>query len=127
MASGLLSSRLILNGGAMDISVVNLIAGIVGGALGSVSTYWFTKKRERDTELRKEKFLHYKAFMESLSGIMDGESSPEQQQAFQVAGNNLALFAPQSVIEAVNIFREGIRLSNPTRLEDHDRLYKNCC
>ena len=86
-------------------------------------SYWFTKKREREAEWRKEKLGYYKAFIESISGTLEGESTPEGHRAFSKATNNLLLFAPQSVIEALNEFRTEIRVSNPHRSpEKYDLL-----
>jgi hypothetical protein len=86
-----------------------------GALLLAGSTYWFTKKREREAELRKEKLDHYKTFVASLSGIMTDEGTPDGQRAFARASNNLNLIAPQSVIEALQKFQHEIRVSNKCR------------
>jgi hypothetical protein len=87
------------------------------------TTYWFTKQREREAELRREKLEHYKDFVSSLSGIVSGEATPEGQQAFSRACNKLNLVAPQAVIEALQRFQQEIKVSNPKRSnEQHDRL-----
>lgn len=87
------------------------------------ATYWFTKKRERDAELRKEKLEHYKEFVASLSGIVSGESTPDGQRAFARACNKLNLIAPQAVVKALQDFQQEIKVSNSQpNAEHHDRL-----
>ena len=103
------------------INVVSLATSLIVsifGICGVIVTYWFTKKRELEADLRKEKLCYYKALIESLSGIIVDEATPEGQEAFSRAGNNLLLFAPQPVIECFYKYREGIRGAN----DDHDRL-----
>jgi len=87
------------------------------------ATYWFTKKREREAEIRKEKLEHYKEFVASLSGIISGESSNESQRAFSLACNKLNLVAPQVVLEALQVFQSEIKTANTNQSnERHDRL-----
>ncbi len=107
----------------METPIAAAVIALFGSLLAAALTYWFTKQREREAEWRKEKLAHYKAFIESLSGIVEGDSSPEGHRAFAKATNNLLLFAPQSVIAALNEFRFEIRVSNTNRTqEQHDRL-----
>lgn len=63
------------------------------------ATYWFTKKREREAELRKEKLEQ--EFVASLSGIVSGEGTPDGQRAFACACNKLNLVALQRVVKAL--------------------------
>lgn len=107
----------------METAIATALIALLGSLLVAVLTYWFTKQREREAEWRKEKLAHYKAFIESFSGIIEGDSSPEGHQLFAKTTNNLLLFAPQSVIAALNEFRHEIRVSNTNRKqEEHDRL-----
>lgn len=107
----------------MDTAIITALIALLGSLLVAVVTYWFTKKREREAEWRKEKLAYYKAFIESLSEIVEGDSSPEGHRSFAKATNHLLLFAPQAVIAAVNDFRDEISLSNTSRSqEEHDRL-----
>lgn len=107
----------------MSIQFLNALIAAVGSVLVAAATYWLTKKQERNAELRKEKLEHYKAFIASLSGILVKESSPEGQKAFALACNNMLLFAPQAVLEALRSFQEETRTSNPNRQNDrHDEL-----
>lgn len=108
----------------MNTSVIVSIIGVIGTIVAGAVTYWSTKKREREAEWRKEKLAYYKSFIESMSGIVDGDATPEGQRQFARATNNLLLFAPQEVITSLNAFREEIRASNPTRSrEGHDKLF----
>ncbi len=102
--------------------IIAVIAGLFAVG-GSAFTYWSTKKRERETELRKEKLEHYKEFVSSLSGVIEAESTPEGQRAFSRACNKLNLVAPQSVILALQAFQQEIKVSNQDRSpERHDEL-----
>ena len=105
------------------ITITVAVIGLAGTLAVAGITYWTTKRREREAEWRKEKLAHYGAFIESLSGIVAEDSTLEGQREFARASNNLLLFAPQGVIEALDAFRREIRLSNPERSrESHDRL-----
>jgi hypothetical protein len=100
-------------------SVIAALVAIVVAVL----TYRAAKEREREAEWRKEKLGYYKTFTESLSGIIEGDATPDGHRAFAQATNNLLLLAPQSVVEAVTAFREEIRVANFRRSgEAHDRL-----
>ena len=107
----------------METPIVTAVIALFGSLLAAAITYWFTKRREREAEWRKEKLAHYKAFIESLSGVVEGDASPDGHKEFAKATNNLLLFAPQSVIAALNDFRFEIRISNTNRTsERHDHL-----
>jgi hypothetical protein len=61
---------------------------------------------------------YYKAYIESMSGILENESTPEGQIAYSKACNNLLLFAPKSVIEAMYELRDEGKRGN----QRHDEL-----
>jgi len=99
------------------------LIGLVWSVLLAGITYWFTKQRERDAELRKEKLEHYKDFVASLSGIISGEATAENQRAFSLASNKLMLVAPQKVIEALRGFQQEIKVTNLNKsIDRHDEL-----
>lgn len=107
----------------MTPAVIAAFIGLTGSLVVAVVTYWFTKQREREGEWRKEKLAYYKSFIESMSGIVEGDATPEGHLAFARATNNLLLFAPQPVLVALNAFRHEIRTANQNRtLERHDKL-----
>ena len=103
-----------------------LITSIVtaSGAVGVAgASYWFTKKREREAELRKEKLAHYKDFVACLSGVIEGEYTSEGQREFSFACNKLNLVAPNAVIRALQEFQQEIKVTNENKCkEEHDRL-----
>lgn len=105
----------------MAAEIITSILTASGAIAVAGTSYWFTKKREREAELRKEKLEHYKDFVFSLSGIISGESTAESQRAFSLACNKLNLVAPQSVIIALQRFQKEIKNINVS-LERHDQL-----
>ena len=86
-----------------------------GAVVVAGTSYWFTKKREREAGLRKEKLAHYKDFVACLSGIISDEFTSGDQRAFALSCNKLNLVAPQSVIVALQKFQEEIKISNDTK------------
>lgn len=108
----------------MPAEVATAIIAAPGALIVAAAGYWFTKKRERDAELRKEKLDHYKEFVASLSGIISGEAGAEGQRAFALACNKLNLVAPQAVLTALQNFQQEIKASNPSprNLSRHDDL-----
>jgi len=109
----------------METPVAVALLGLAGSLLVAAVTYWFSRQRDLDAERRKEKLAYYKAFVESLSGIVDGDSTSEGQLLFARTTNNLLLFAPQRVLDAVNAFRSEISMSNAKNRtqEKHDALF----
>lgn len=107
----------------MAAELVTALIASSGALILAGATYWFTKKREREAELRKEKLEHYKDFVASLSGIVSGESTPEGQRTFARACNKLNLVAPQAVVKALQAFQQEIKICNTNRSNaQHDRL-----
>ena len=107
----------------MPAEIVTAIIAASGAVLLAGATYWFTKKREREAELRREKLEHYKDFVASLGGIISGESTDDAQRAFSRACNRLNLVAPQVVLEALQAFQQEIKVSNSDRsTQRHDEL-----
>jgi hypothetical protein len=107
----------------MPAEIATAVITASGAVILAGTSYWFTKKRERDAELRKERLAHYKDFTSSLSGIISGEETPEGQRTFSRACNNLNLVAPYAVLQALQEFREETRVSNPSpNRERHDLL-----
>jgi hypothetical protein len=107
----------------MAAEIATALIAASGAIVLAGATYWFTKKRERDAELRKEKLEHYKDFVASLSGIISGESTPDSQRAFARACNRLNLVAPQAVVKALQDFQQEIKFSNKKASnERHDVL-----
>jgi hypothetical protein len=95
---------------------------LVAGA-GAAASYLFTKKREREAELRKEKLEHYKDLVASMSGIIAAETTDDGQRDFSRACNKLNLVASQPVLAALREFRLAIHVgSSPLTQDRHDDL-----
>ena len=95
-------------------AIVGSVIGLIGAVLVVVITYATTRRREREAEWRKEKLVYYKAFIESLTvftsyaavnqGLSDnniGDVTASDRRAIAKASDNLLLFAPLEVIEAL--------------------------
>lgn len=107
----------------MAIELLTAIVTASGAVAVAGASYWLTKKRERESELRKEKLDHYKDFISCLSGIISGEFTPDDQRKFALASNKLNLVAPQAVIRALQKFQQEIKTSNEAKSRGaHDRL-----
>ncbi len=107
----------------MTPTVLVAVIGALSSIFLAAFAYWTTKQKEREAEWRKEKLTYYKAFVESLSATVGADATPEGHRMFAKTTNNLLLFAPQSVIAAVDEFREEIRVSNTkSTRERHDEL-----
>jgi hypothetical protein len=92
-----------------------------GAFLVAVAGYLFSKHAEREAAWRSEKLTHYKALLASRNGIFEGQSTEEGQRAFAHACNDILLFAPKSVIDALFRYQEESRASNPQKTQQsHD-------
>jgi len=102
-----------------------LIAAFASILVASLSFY-FTKKHEREANLRNEKLNHYKVLFSGLSDLaVDGTNKNEANMRFALAANTIALAAPQYVIDALMAFHDEVKFSNPDKsLERHDELLK---
>lgn len=107
----------------MPAEITTSIVTASGAVFLAGASYLFTKKREREAELRREKLEHYKDFVDSLSGIVSGEWTPDSQRAFARACNKLNLVAPQAVLRMLQSFQVEIKVNNASRSnEQHDKL-----
>ena len=107
----------------MTAEIFTAVIASSGAILLASVSYWFTKQRERDAELRREKLEHYKDFTASLSGIISGEGTADSQRAFARACNKLNLIAPQAVLRALQEFQQEIKIRNAEKSnERHDEL-----
>lgn len=107
----------------MDTAIIVAIISAGASILAAAFTFWFTKHKEREADSRRQKFEHYKELINSFSGIVGSDSTPEGQKQFARACNNLGLIASQEVLIALQAFQDEIRVSNPSRsTEHHDAL-----
>lgn len=103
---------------AIFVATISAAASILAAAL----TFFLTKRREREAELRKQKLEHYKEFLDALSGTVGTDSTPENQRRWARASNTMGLVASQQVLQAQMRFQDAIAISNPKRsTEEHDR------
>lgn len=111
----------------MSSDIITALIAASGAIVVAATSYWFTKKHERESELRKEKLEHYKELTLCLSGIIRGESTPDSQRAYSIIRNKLNLVAPYPVIKALREYGEATSARNPNPAigESHDRLLSN--
>jgi hypothetical protein len=110
--------------------LLSAIAAAFGSLALAAITYFLTKQRERDAQLRRETLNLYKQYVESLNGIIGGQSSPEGQKEYARNFNNLHLFAPWAVLEALHKYQKELHPGIPGfsddakgTLEEHNRRY----
>ena len=98
------------------VAVISGAASLVVAAL----TYLLTKTREREADWRKQKLEHYRELLEAISGIVDGDGTPDAQRRYAKATNVIGLVASQDVILSVDRLRESSRRHNNWTIEEHD-------
>lgn len=97
------------------MAIISAAAAIVVPA----ASFYLTKRKERQADWQRYKFEIYKELVQSLSGIVETDSTPEGHRRFAAACNTLHLIASQGVIVALHNFQNEIRVSNANR--DRDR------
>lgn len=107
----------------MDTPVTVAIISACAAIIAAPVTFFITKYKEREAEWRRYKFEFYKELVQSLSGTVGTDSTPEGQRRFASACNTLFLIASKAALDALYEFRDEIRTSNPNRSQDrHDAL-----
>jgi hypothetical protein len=107
----------------MAADIYSAVIAASGATIIAGLTYWFTKQREREAELRKEKLEHYKDFVVCLSNIAGEEISLEAQRAYSLSCNKLNLVAPHPVLRALQAFQRETKSGNKTTsIERHNEL-----
>lgn len=61
-----------------DLQLVNGMVAAFGSLALAAITYYLTKQRERDAELRSESLAHYKVYVESINGIIGSNGHPKE-------------------------------------------------
>lgn len=103
---------------AIFVATISAATSILAAAL----TFFLTKSKEREAELRKQKLEHYKEFLDALSGVVGTDSTAENQHRWARASNTMGLVASQQVLQAQRRFQNATAISNPNRSTDeHDR------
>lgn len=105
----------------IDTSILVATISAAASILVAAVTFFLTKRRERESEWRKQKLEHYREFLDALSGTVGTDSNPEAQRRWARATNTIGLVASQRVLLALWKFQDSIAKSNPSpSLEDHD-------
>lgn len=90
--------------GYMNATLIASLITAIGALLVATVTYLFTKHKDLEADLRKERLEYYKAFMESLCGMAEDSANGDNRNSYSRACNNLQLFAPVSVVNALDNF-----------------------
>jgi len=107
----------------VDTNIVIAVIGVVGSAIVASLSYFFTKRQQREAEWRESKLNHYKVLLSAISDLAGDNPGVEAHQRFALAFNTIGLVAPQPVIDALMVFHDEIKASNPNRtVERHDQL-----
>lgn len=90
----------------MNATLAASFIAAITALLVASATYWFAKRNELESDLRKERLAYYKSFMESLIDTIDHGThrAAKNSVAFGRACNNLQLFAPPAVLSALDAF-----------------------
>jgi hypothetical protein len=107
----------------MDTPVTVAIISAAAAILVSSLSFYLTKSKERQADWQRYKFELYKELVQSLSGIVGTDSTPDGNRRFASACNTLHLIASKSVVDALHDFQDEIKVSNTTRDDrKHDEL-----
>jgi hypothetical protein len=107
----------------MDTPVtVAIISAAAAIAVSGVSFY-LTRVRSGKADWQRYKFELYQELVQSLTGIVGTDSSPEGNRRFASACNALHLIRSKGILDASHRFQDEIRVSNTSRDDDrHDEL-----
>ena len=107
----------------METTILVAIISSAAVIITAIVTHALSKNRDVDAEWRKNKFAHYQEFLAALSGIVEGDATPEAHRRFAHATNTLHLIASEITLKALHEFRDEIALSNPNPSRSrHDEL-----
>jgi hypothetical protein len=106
----------------VDTPVAVAFISAAVAVLAPAISFYLTKKKDREADSQRYKFEKYQ-FVNSLSGIVGTDATPEGQRRFAVACNTLHLIASGTVITALHEYQDEISVSNPSRsTERHHAL-----
>lgn len=107
----------------MDTPVTVAIISAAAAVLVSSISFYLTKSKERQADWQRYKFELYKELVQSLSGIVGTDSTPEGNRHFASACNTLHLIGSKGVLNALHDYQDEIRVSNTTHDDTrHDEL-----
>jgi len=105
---------------------VTIRVAIISGAFAVIVpalSFYLAKWKERQADWQRYKFELYKELMQSLSGIVGTDSTPEGRRHFALACNTLHLIASTGVLDALHRYQNETATSNPKPSADrHDQL-----
>ena len=101
----------------MNNIAIALIPAAVSIILAALS-YYFSKLKEREADWRKKKLEMYHQLFESISGIVEGDSTSEAQKAFAKSCNTIVLISSTEVIQKLQDFQKATK---PEYKSEHDR------
>jgi hypothetical protein len=84
----------------LTVAIISAAAAIVVPAI----SFYLTKSKERQADWQRYKFELYKELVQSLSGIVGTDSTPEGNRRFVSASNTLHLIGSKGVLEALHHF-----------------------
>ena len=85
----------------LTVAIISAAAAIVVPAI----SFYLTKSKERQADWQRYKFDLYKELVQSLSGIVGTDSSPEGNRRFASACNTLHLIGSKGILEALHHFQ----------------------
>jgi len=107
----------------MDATIITAIISVLGSILVASAGYYFTKMREREAAWRSDKLNYYKAFIRSVNGVLEGQNTKEGREEFSKACDDLLLFAPQNVLEAMFKYLDSTKTgATEEQSNKHDEL-----
>lgn len=110
----------------MFVAIITGFVSIFVSVITASVSYFFTKKQEREVAWHSNKMNYYKAFIGSINGVLEGNNSREGREEFSRACNDLLLFAPQNVLEAMFKYLDCTKIgATKEDAEKHDELFSN--
>lgn len=107
----------------VDASIVVASISAASAVVASALSFYFSKKKDREVDWRKNKFEYYREFLEALGSIAGSDSTPDGNRRFALACNTLHLIASIEVVRALHDFQDEIRVSNTEKSRHvHDAL-----
>lgn len=89
----------------MDTPVTAAIISASAAIVATAVSFYLTKSKERQADWQRYKCELYKELVQSLSGIVGTDSTPEGNKRFASACNTLHLIASNEVLEALHNFK----------------------
>ena len=110
--------------GSMEPSVIIAVVSALSSVIAAALSYYFSRKRERESEWRNQKLINYRELLSALSdAAIHGINNDKAQERFANSFNTIVLVAPQSVLRLLLEFHDEISVANPSPSKQrHDEL-----